>query len=308
MKLPHLEQLLQRLVPAPLFRGKADTLSPLHEQVAAHAAGLPKDDGLIPWAAQDATLRGLTGLHGLDGWAWITPCHWTVHADHVAMTDPAHLALTVDDYAVLWGAMEPYFAEDGITLFAQVLDHTPRAWLAHGAVFKELPTASLDRVAGQRVDTWMPRQNQAKSLRRLQNEMQMLLYTHALNERRALYKLPAINSFWVSGTGTLPAETAPSPTLTPVAPSAPLTPLAINRALRDAALKDDGHQWALAWQALDTSLLARACEDWKQGLPVHITLAGDHAAISLQHRPASTWARLQRRLATAQAIKLLKSL
>lgn len=296
LKLPHLEKLLQRLVPQPLQTGKADALTPLHERITAQAAGLEGPDGLTPWAAQDAHARGLTTLHGADGWAWITPCHWTVHTDHVAMADPARLSLTAEDYETLWGAMEPYFAEDGITLFAHALDHPTRSWLAHGAVFRDLPTASLDRVAGQKVDSWMPRQAQAKTLRRLQNEMQMLLYTHPLNDARAHYKLPSINSFWVSGTGTLAANT-PAPTA-----------LTVQAALRASALADAAADWAFAWHDLDATLLKETLARVDRGEPVHISLCGEHRAITLQHRDTKLWSRLTRRLADPQALALLKSL
>ena len=296
LKLPHLEKLLQRLRPEPLQATKADALTPLHERIAAQSEGLAGPDGLIPWAAHDAKDRGLTALHGQDGWAWITPCHWTVHADHVAMADPAHMSLTAEDYETLWGAMQPYFAEDGITLFAHTLDHPTRSWLAHGAVFRDLPTASLDRVAGQKVDGWMPRQAQAKTLRRLQNEMQMLLYTHPLNDERAKYKLPSINSFWVSGTGTLAASAGSA------------TALTINTALRASALTDDVAQWAFAWHDLDSTLLADALQHVERGEPVHITLCGEHRAITLQHREAGWWPRMTRRLADPQALALLKTL
>ena len=297
LELPQLEKLLQRLAPEPLLTGKADALTPLHERIAAQAAGLSGLDGLIPWAAHDAQARGLTKLHGQDGWAWITPCHWTVHADHVHMADPAHLSLTAEDYETLWGAMEPYFAEDGITLFTQARNHPTRSWLAHGAVFRDLPTASLDRVADQKVDPWMPRQNQAKTLRRLQNEMQMLLYTHPLNDERARYKLQSINAFWVSGTGTgTLADTAAS------------TPLKVQDALRTSALQDDGARWAQAWHDIDTSVLAAALQSLERGEPIQLTLCGEHRAVTLQHPASSLWARLVRRLAKPQTHSLLKSL
>jgi hypothetical protein len=300
LALPHLEKLLQRLVPEPALEGKSDALTPLHERFAAKAAGLAGPDGLIPWAAHEAQARGLTALHGADGWAWITPCHWTVHADHVAMADPAHMSLTTEDIDTLWRAMEPYFAEDGITLFAHAPEHparsTTRSWLAHGAVFRDLPTASLDRVAGQKVDSWMPRQPQAKTLRRLQNEMQMLLYTHPLNDERAKYKLASINSFWVSGTGVL--DTAPSPAQA----------LTMDTSLRTSALADDAAQWAFAWHALDSSVLKQALELVEQNQPIEITLCGERRAVTLQHREAGLWRRLTRRLADPQALALLKTL
>ena len=296
LQLPYLGQLLQRLVPEPLLQNKTHMLTPLHERVAAQAAGLSGPDGLIPLAAHDAHARGLTTLHGLDGWAWITPCHWDVHADHVAMADPAHMSLTADDYQTLWGAMEPYFAEDGITLFAHALDHPTRSWLAHGAVFRDLPTASLDRVAGQKVDHWMPRQSQAKTLRRLQNEMQMLLYTLPLNDARANYKLPSVNSFWVSGTGSLSPSTTPA------------SALHIHPALRASALQDDAQAWTFAWHELDGVVCADALQALARGEPVHLILCGEHRAITLQHRDTNAWRRLTRRWSTPQTLALLKSL
>lgn len=298
LQLPHLERLLKYLVPRTTLERQTGSLTPLHERVAAQALGLSGQDGLIPWAAHDAQSRGLTGLHGDGGWAWITPCHWTVHADHVAMADPAHMALTPEDFETLWGAMEPYFAEDGITLFAQPLEHTARCWLAHGAVFKDLPTASLDRVAGQTVDPWMPRQTQARTVRRLQNEMQMLLYTHPLNDARAKYKLLSVNSFWVSGTGT--PQTA--------AAVAPPAPLQINTALRSSALADDAAAWVAAWQALDDVFFSAAWQRVQSGEPLSITLCGEHRAITLQHRDTGLWRRVLRRFNGPQAVSLLTTL
>jgi hypothetical protein len=67
-----------------------------------------------------------------------------------------------------------------------------------------LTPASLDRVVGRVIDGWMPRAGEAKALRRLQQEMQMLLYTHPVNEERARGGLLPVNSFWASGTGALP--------------------------------------------------------------------------------------------------------
>ena len=295
LKLPHLDKLLQRLEPLALMGGKAEALTPLHERIAAQSAGLAGPDGLIPWAAHEASARSLTGLHGQDGWAWITPCHWTVHADHVQMADPAHMSLTTDDYETLWGAMEPYFAEDGIRLFAHALNHPTRSWLAQGAVFRDLPTASLDRVAGQKVDAWMPRQSQAKPLRRLQNEMQMLLYTHPLNDQRARYKLPSVNSFWASGTGAW-------------MDAAPNTPLKVQDALRASALQDDGARWTQAWREIDSTLLTIALESLERGDPTQITLCGEQRAVTLQQPASGLWSRLTRRLAQPQTLALLKSL
>ena len=99
--------------------------------------------------------------HGDTGWAWITPCHWQINADHVAMDHPDTLALDAHEIDALREAMQPYFAEDGITLHS--LNHS--TWLAHGEILCDLPTASLARACGAKVDRWMPRVAQARSLR-----------------------------------------------------------------------------------------------------------------------------------------------
>ena len=86
--------------------------------------------------------------------------------------------------------MQPYFEQDGIALEYDA----PTLWLAHGELFRDLATASLDRVVGRTIDDWMPRAPEARTLRRLQQEMQMLLYTHAVNER-ARARRPAAGQF-----------------------------------------------------------------------------------------------------------------
>lgn len=298
LELPQLAKLLAALTPTSHIHGSGTDLTPLPERMQAMAAGLDGPDGLIPWAADEARQRGLLGLHGHKGWAWVTPCHWKVHADHVEMSDPVHLALTPHDADQLLMAMQPFFAEDGITLFSPASGQSHNRWLAHGAVFADLPTASLDRVSGQSVDAWMPRQEQAKALRRLQNEMQMLLYTHLVNDQRAHYKLPAVNAFWVSGTGTL--GDAP-PARSDAVPS-------LRDALRLPALQDDAAAWVMAWRALDASTLAHDMQRLQQGEAVRVTLCSDTQAVTLTSQPLTIWQRMQRRFSSLSPREFLTSL
>ena len=302
LRLPHLQALLRRLAPAQRLSGSAHDCTPLHERVLAQSMGLDAADGLIPWAALDADRLGLCSLHGYDAWAWITPCHWEVHSHHVQMADPRHLALTPADADALRQSMHPYFAEDGITLFAHPLGHAYLRWLAHGAVFRDLPTASLDRVAGQSVGSWMPAQEQAKALRRLQNEMQMLLYTHPVNDARYGFKLPHVNSFWVSGTGTLPPDQALQ------AEQRTAKACARRESLRDAALGDDARLWCQAWEDIDATTLAQLLRRLEAREDVRLTLSGDSLACSFESRPAPLWTRWARRLRAPSVQQLLQTL
>lgn len=193
LQLPHLQALLRQTGAQTLHTASADTLTPLAEQLAS---GQAYADGLVPWAAWLAQDRGLyqNGQH----WALISPCHLQIHSDHVAMQDPALLQLGEDESRTLLAAMQPYFEEDGIQLYW----HSASTWLAQGPVFQGMASASLARVRGQPTDPWIPRQSTAQSLRRLQNEMQMLLYTHAVNDARSARGQAPVNGFWMSGTGS----------------------------------------------------------------------------------------------------------
>ncbi|MEO5671142.1 MAG: phosphoglycerate mutase, partial [Ramlibacter sp.] len=178
LELPQLEKLLVRLSPAGTDMGEESALSMPHERVLARECGLPQADGRIPWAGWQVRQAGHDP--GAAAWARITPCHWRVATDHVLMSHPQDLHLDAEDSQLLLAAMLPYFEQDGIKLEYEA----PTLWLAQGEVFRDMAAASLDRVVGRRIDPWMPREAQAGLLRRLQQEMQMLLYTHEVNEER----------------------------------------------------------------------------------------------------------------------------
>ena len=174
LRLPQLQRLLQRLEPAAANLGDERSLSPPHERVLAAACGLSAPDGCIAWAAwQVQQQRKDQGGASGQAWAWITPCHWHVATDHIVMKHPLDLRLDGEDSQALLAAMQPFFEQDGIALEY----HAPTRWLARGELFRGLATASLDRVLGRDIDEWVPRSAAAAPLRRLQQEMQMLLYT-----------------------------------------------------------------------------------------------------------------------------------
>jgi hypothetical protein len=259
--LPNLEKLLARLTPGTRDAGDESTLSMPHERVLAREAGLPPTDGLIPWAAWQVHQAGREA--GGEAWARITPCHWRVGRDHVAMDHPQQLQLDAPASKALLAAMQPFFEQDGITLEYDA----PTLWLAHGELFRDLPVASLDRVVGRTIDPWMPRTPQARTVRRLQQEMQMLLYTHEVNEERTRGGQLPVNSFWVSGTGALP------PAL-----GAPPPGLQITHYLRDTALLEDWGAWGAAWQQLDAKECTRLYSELDRGQSVALTLCGERSA------------------------------
>jgi hypothetical protein len=267
LALPNLQRLLARLSPAGADEADEFTLTPPHERALARLRGLPAQNGRQPWAA--VALADGGGQPGTDGWAWVTPCHWNIAPDHIALTDPAALGLTEAESRAVLALVEPYFSEDGI--FLEYI--APTTWRARGDVFKDMASASLDRVNGRSLDLWMPDGPAARPLRRLQTEFQMLLYTHPMTDERNARGLPAVNAFWISGTGVLPqgVRAMPGDLLAP-------------QGLRQAALHDDWAAWRAAWTAIDQGECAVALAALDQGKPVTLTLCGERSAFDFTAR------------------------
>jgi hypothetical protein len=180
---------------------EATAHSASHETAWARALGWQVADGLVPLAAYAARSQGLP-CPAQHGWAFIDAVNWHISQGQVNLTVPR--PITPEESAALLLALQNFLAQDDIHLHAW----QPGRWLAHSPLFKDLPTVSLDRVNGQRIDPWFENDSIAeqnpvqRQLRRLQNEIQMLFYTHAVNDSRDI----ALNSVWFSGTGDLPND------------------------------------------------------------------------------------------------------
>jgi hypothetical protein len=262
LQLPYLDKLMQRMALASTDAADEYTLSPPHERALAKAAGLWTSDGKTPWAAFELSTKQTFGYQTGQAWAQITPCFWHVGVDQIQMLHPDALHLTEEDSRTVLEAVRPYFAEDGITLHYD----TPTRWYAQSKLFDGLATASLDRVVGRNVNAWMPEGAQAAPLRRLQNEMQMLLYTHEVNDRRQAAGLLAVNSFWVSGAGALQAAALKS------------DGVQVIDNLRTPALNEDWTAWSAAWQQLDSTIIQDLADKAWRGEQVKLTLCGERAA------------------------------
>lgn len=281
--LPHLRRCLGSMSLAAHEDTGAFSRSTPSERVMARALGLPDADGCIPWAAWKRAVEGLPTSNEQGqalAWAEVTPCHWHVGLDHLLMENPRTLALGEAESRALLAAVTPLFETEGITL-----DYAgPTRWWACGDVFEGLQTASLARVIGRNVDAWMPEgQHQpasAKLLRRLQNEVQMLLYQHPVNDERMARGEVAVNSVWFSQCGRLPAGC--------VAAESPFQGDA-NDSLGNAVLDEDWEAFARAWRALDATLLSQPNIE-------SITLCGETASVRYDPAPQGLWVRAKRRL------------
>jgi hypothetical protein len=262
--LPHLRQLLGQLQATTRLEGDEYALSMPHERVLAAEMGWPATDGLMPWSAWWATRDGIQ-LDPTRCWGLLSPGHWLMGRDHLTLLDPQTLGLGEDESRTLLEAVRELFESDGWTLQWGAASR----WYAAHPSLAGLPTASLERVIGRNPDVWLTDNPQARMIRRLQSEVQMLLYQHPINDAREAAGLATVNSFWLSGCGVPPASV-----------SLP-TGVQVVDDLRASMLADDMPLWLEAWAHVDGTVLKAACEALAAGQDVKLTLCGERHAVTL---------------------------
>ncbi len=295
LSLPNLSRLLTVLQADTPDRGDEYTLSLPHERALAQAHGWQGGDGRWPWAALHAkTDRIDTGTQpcGL-----LTPVHWHVGREHITLADPAALDLSADESRALFDAVQPLFNDDlGALTWA-----APLRWYLTHEHLADLPCASIDRVIGRNVDLWLRSDPQASTaqlahlrwMRRLQNEVQMLLHQHPVNDAREARGALPVNSFWLSGCGRAQAATA---TVT------------LDERLRAPLLAEDWAGWAEAWRTLDATVLGLLVSRADRSEPVSITLCGERGCQRYDGVPRSLWRRLGDRFKAVEPHAVLSAL
>jgi hypothetical protein len=133
--------------------------------------------------------------------------------EYVLIADPVLLAADRDsvvlvtriidieeaESAMLLSTLNEHFAEDGVRFVAPRAD----AWfivMQHGPPTR---VAATDVVRGRSVFTFLPKGDDARVLRRWQNEMQMLLHEHPVNARREKRGAMPVTGVWFWGGGAL---------------------------------------------------------------------------------------------------------
>lgn len=278
LSLPRLQALLARMTEVERDEGDEWCLSPPHERALARALGLQGGAGLLPWAARQAAADGVDV--GELAWGLLTPVHWHLGTDQVSLLDPARLMLDEATSRALFESVLPLFTGEGFVLRWGA----PQRWYAAHESLASLATASLDRVIGRNVDAWLGSDPAARRIRRLQSEVQMVLYTHPLNAARESRGLLPVNSFWLSGCGALQP--------------APGEPPLVDERLRGPALNDDWAAWARAWETLDEGPLTELLAMAEQGRPLRLTLCGERSGVGFETSLPSTrgWAQRLRSL------------
>ena len=135
------------------------------------------------------------------------------HASYVLAADPVSLVAGRDDVAIagrvddldagearsLVDALNAHFAADGLAFAAP----RPDTWFVTLDARPELTTIPLDVALGTSLSTHGPGGRDARTWQRWSTEIQMLLFTHPVNQRRENEGRTTCNGVWFWGGGTL---------------------------------------------------------------------------------------------------------
>jgi hypothetical protein len=177
--------------------------------------GLPHERFLLGDAVPAApfVLLGLQGgpIDPNTMFACIQPVHLHATRDHLVLMHPEHIPLSATESAALLAEAKPLLQDE---FKADVIAADPHHWFINPAHFASLATHSVDQAHGRNIDWWLPRDStevgKARAWRKLQNEIQMLWHISPINEARQANGLPAINSIWISGIGSISDLQAPN--------------------------------------------------------------------------------------------------
>lgn len=199
LQTPALATLITRSAARKRVAADLDLRTLPHESWLARALGL-SSDGQPAFAAQAMRHYGLDPVDGV--WFIVNPAHIEIARSHLLLHDVRGLRLPEAQSRALFDAALPYFTESGKTL----LWGDATTWFLRADDWAGLSTASLDAATGLNMTDFMPLGAKAVEYRKLQNEIQMLWFSHPSNAEREQRGLPAINGFWPWGMARATAQ------------------------------------------------------------------------------------------------------
>lgn len=167
-------------------------------QVAA--TSLPRETPVAPLFALGAGLDP-----GPDYVLAATPVTMVAGRDDVLLAGRID-DLDCDDAIALIGLFNRHFAADAIVFAAP----RPSTWFVRAANAPAIDTSPLDTALGHAIHRYLPRGADAKTWQRWQDEIQMLLYDHAVNQAREAQGKAPFTGVWLWGGGRL-ADVAQPP-------------------------------------------------------------------------------------------------
>jgi hypothetical protein len=144
-----------------------------------------------PIAPISAAFDGL----GAGCWLRADPVHLRLQRDQMLLL-PA-MEIRTDEATQMCASLNEHFAGQGMEFFAP----HPQRWYLRVDRLPRIHTQPLSQVIGGDVRSALPTGEEAAHWHQVLNEIQMLLFSHPLNESREARGVLTINSLWLWGGG-----------------------------------------------------------------------------------------------------------
>jgi hypothetical protein len=252
LRLPALEKMLAR--GASTGSAQTDVSGVPLERRLLELFGMPEDAGV---ATLGAAFDGLGEGH----WLRADPVHLHIQRDRLLLQE---VVPSADEAAGFSAALSRHFSSEGLEFFAP----HPQRWYVRLDSAPAIETVPLSQVLGRNVRELLPQIGARWA--RLFGEIQMLLYSHEINERReARGELP-VNGVWLWGEGraAMPQrryrEASSDEMLVEMFAKAADVPFAC-WAEQWRGMTGEGEQ-LLVWNGLRRSLLCGDLAGWREAL------------------------------------------
>lgn len=243
-----------------------------------------------------ALMRSLGNEPDTGHWFVVQPVHIHIARDHLVLTDTRKLMLPEQEARALFDIAAPLFDDYGKTL----LYGDAGIWFVRADDWCALHTSTPDAASGHNIDIWMPRGPTERDWRKVQNEVQMHWFNHAINEAREARGLKPVNSLWLWGGasadalltshytntfnlsdwiksfGTVAPARTTSATAQEVIAAKPQRGLVVLDTLLEPALSNDWSLWLDGMHALEEHWFAPLLEALRSGAIDHLSLIATH--------------------------------
>ena len=157
----------------------------------------PGADMLQRCPAGPAVRALATGAREEGCWACAQPVHLLIGLDHLRLAPLAGLQLSTEEARAIDGSIGATLAGSGYSL--RPSEAGP--WTLACPTEIQCDTVEPAQAEGRDIRDCLPAGRDGAQIRKLMNELQMLLHEHPVNARRAERGLIPVNSFWLWGFG-----------------------------------------------------------------------------------------------------------
>ncbi|MDP2246508.1 MAG: hypothetical protein Q8J65_00145 [Nitrosomonadales bacterium] len=130
------------------------------------------------------------------------PAHLVLQRDSFALASPVPINLSPEESGRLLDSLNQHFDSDGLKFIQGTSGH----WYLQQMHQPQIMTFHPEMAINRDINAFLPQGAEAANWNQLINEIQMLLFSHPVNQERESRGLPACNSLWFWGGGKLPEQ------------------------------------------------------------------------------------------------------